>query len=67
MNKEYQNCNRCCPHTGEIFCLEEEGVRKRHYMGDNSEPIIMDTQIDECPELAIIDLMERHGKSNKTL
>ena len=63
-----KSCSRCCPHTEEIFCVEKEGVRRRYFLDNDSKPVVMDTPIDDCPELAIIDLMERpHGKRSKNL
>jgi hypothetical protein len=64
-----KTCVKCSPHTEEILCVEQDGVRKKFCWHEDSAPNEMNSTIEECPELAIIEMQERQhvNGTNKSL
>lgn len=53
------SCAKCSPHTEEIFCVENKGIRYKYIIHEDSAPKEMPELIEQCPELAIIEIQER--------
>lgn len=58
MTERLKSCCKCSPTTEEIFCVENKGLRHKYIIHEDSAPTIMDSPIDDCDTLKVIEDLE---------